>query len=863
MRRAPIFQKENRPRGNLPTLIVGLVLTFLFALLVIFQPLWIHLLDMKVYDSFLRMDGGGKPSGKVTVVAIDDRSLKEFGQWPWPRYRVAQLLDKIRSFQPLAVGIDILFTEADRTSPRYLQETMARDFNIHIRFEGLPERLLDNDHILATTLSEGPYVAGFPLQFTPSSTQQKPGCRPLHPTVQTRPGFPSLKACLPRADAVECPLSQLEKAVAGYGFINAIGDADGVVRRIPMLVGCHDDIFPSLALATLLVALSPDASHPITPIVRMGRSGLQSLQAGDYIIPVDAAGDMLIHYYPRPNVSGCISADDVLNNRVSPEILHRCVVFVGLIASGLKDAVATPMSPFCPGVMVHASAVDTILQTAYVSEPAWIDGFQIMAVIGAGMLVAMGLAFTSGIAGLATCGILATGLWGGAWGLFHETGIFISPLTLCGLLLSQLMVLSLLKLRQSQDWTMFFRLTLTRAMVSIQSMKAAKELSELASQLKSDFLARMSHEIRTPMNAILGMAELLSETSLTDEQKDYLQTLKSSGELLLALINDILDLSKIEAGQLTLESVSIDIRKLLEGVVAILSHRARQQGIEMSCRVAADVPQYLMGDPIRIQQIVMNLLGNALKFTSKGFIRIEMISPDSGNTLNRYQIEVQDSGIGIAPEKQSEIFESFVQADASITRQYGGTGLGLAITKRLIEKMGGSIRVESTPGQGSNFIFSLILPKAEAPPEAVSIENIAGVSRALPAVRLLLVDDVPVNRKIVEAYLKNTQIHVETAENGRQALDLWTNGLFDIILMDMEMPVMNGFEATRRIRQAENERGSDPVPIVALTAHAFSEERQRCMDAGCTYFFTKPVRKADLLQLLQNIFGVEQASTAP
>ena len=850
-----LFQKNGRPPGISLILITGLLLTGLCAFLVIFHPAGIHFLNQKVYDGFSRAEGGLKPSGRVVVVAIDDRSLKEFGQWPWPRYRIAQLLDRIKIGQPSAVGLDILFPETDRTSPCHLQEAMARDFNVHIRFEGLPENLLDNDRILASALLSGHYAVGSSLLFDRDSAQTSADCGQVHPVIQTRPGFPSFRDCLPAADAVECAIPGIEKAAAASGFINAVSDADGVVRGIPMLARCHSDVFPSLSLATLMIAESSDEGHPVTPIVCMREDGMKSLQVGRYSIPVDAAGRMLIHYYPHRDFNTYVSAADILNNRLALNQLYHRVVFVGLIASGLKDAVATPMSPFCPGVVIHANAVDSILQSSYISQPSWTNGLHLITVVAAGILVTVWLSLTGSVAGLAACGVLAAGAWIGAYELLCRTGIFISPLMVSGLLLGLLTIFSLIRLQQSRGWAAFFRLALARAVVSIQSMKAAKEFSELASRLKSDFLARMSHDIRTPMNAILGMAELLSETPLTDEQKECLRTLKNSGELLLALINDILDLSKIEAGQMMLESVSMDIRKLMEGTLALLSQRARQQGVELVCNIAVDVPQYLKGDPTRIQQIVMNLLGNAVKFTPRGFIRVEMTSLASEGDPDRYQIVVQDTGIGIAPEKQSEIFESFVQADASITRQYGGTGLGLAITKRLIEKMGGAIHVESTPGQGSRFIFTLMLPRAEKPPETVSVREVAKSMSTLPVLRLLLVDDVPVNRKLIEAYLKNTPIHIETAENGQQALDLWTETSFDIVLMDMEMPVMNGFDATRRIREIEKKQGGTHIPIVALTAHAFSEERRRCMDAGCTHFFTKPVRKADLLQLLLDIFS--------
>jgi signal transduction histidine kinase len=841
----------------------GLILTLIFSLLQIFRPTFSNLIDLKLYDSFSRAAGGLTPSDNTVIVAIDDRSLKDFGQWPWPRYRVARLLEKIQHLHPSSIGVDILFTEPDRSSPLNLQKDLEQDYQIQIRFQGLPDQLLDNDRVLADSLSAGPYVFGYPFSFENKTNPLVVECRlhPIHPIIRTRPNHPALIDCLPTSGGVACILPLLAEAVAASGFINAVSDPDGVVRRIPLLIRYQDDIHGSLALAALMTALNPDRSAQ-PAVIQMGNSGIENLQIGKYVIPVDAGGQLMVKFYRHWNAAGYISASDMLNDRIPEQRLKGRVVFVGMLASGLKDSVTTPMEPLFPGVVLHANIVDNILQSSYLRRPDWIPGLELLLIAGSGLFATLLIARTGALVILTACGALYLSWWAGAFWTFSRLGIFVSPLLPSGLLLSQLAVLGLLKLRQTQDWVVFFRLSLGRTLAKTRFLKAAKERSDLASQSKSDFLARMSHEIRTPMNAILGMGELLSGTLLTEEQKDYLQTLRNSGELLLALINDILDLSKIEAGQLSLESVPLSIRELAEGVINILSHRAHQQGLELICRIAPEVPQFLLGDPTRIRQILMNLIGNAIKFTPRGSITIS-VTPISGNqSTDRFQFEVQDTGIGIPVEKQNIIFDNFVQADTSTNRQYGGSGLGLAITKRLIEGMGGKIHVVSTPGQGSCFVFTLLLSKASETPHTYAQPHPQGlqtdVSNApalLRSIRILLADDVAVNRRIIEAYLKTTGVHIDIAENGQQAMEKYQNGGLDLILMDMEMPVMDGFEATRRIRKLETERGATPIPIVALTAHAFSEERQRCLDAGCSHFFTKPIRKADLLKLLQDIFN--------
>jgi len=390
----------------------------------------------------------------------------------------------------------------------------------------------------------------------------------------------------------------------------------------------------------------------------------------------------------------------------------------------------------------------------------------------------------------------------------------------------------------------------------IEATERAQKMAEsalVACRAKREFLSNMSHEIQTPMNGVIGMVNFLLETDLTEEQREFASTVKVSADALLFIINDILDFSKIEAGKMILERVSFDLRETVKSTLELLASQAQDQGLNLTCSIQPEVCASLLGDPTRLRQILLNLLGNAIKFTSRGKVELEIAPVNETDDEIQLRFSVHDTGIGISEEAREKLFQPFTQVDASTTRKFGGTGLGLAICRKLVELMGGTLDVTSKLGEGSTFSFALPFTKHKArdpedhPPVGTVAYNGNGHTTASLAnsegVRVLLAEDGKINQLVAVRLLKQLGYTVDVAGNGVEAVEAWRKNRQRIILMDCHMPEMDGYEATQQIRELEAKQNVPPTQIIALTASTMQGDRELCFAAGMNDFTSKPISK--------------------
>lgn len=763
-------------------------------------------LDLALEDGLLRLTAQPLRVDELALLDIDDDALREMqpalGDWPYPRSVYALLLD-------------------------YLQQVGARRVVINLVLSG--ER--EGDAELAQALRTGPpsvlAAAGLQLEAAPSAlpSEEQVVLKALAWSAAP-PGTPSLSW-----NALMLPATPLLReapaALGRVGLVSSPLDSDGLLRRQPLWHRYQGQVLPALPLAVLLQE-QPER--------------LQALQRW----PLDAQGRVQLKLPSRleglPELSWGRLMRAALGQGEDPglrESLRGRTVFVGSSAY-FADAVSTPQGRLSGSAFVATAAA--LLARGQVLAPAGL----------AWAVVLLLLAAVPGVLHARSRAMQAQQRWGL---LLGSTALSLTLLLglAVWLVQSQLLLPSLLGPLATLVLALMLAGLAEQRWQSLRhrELRHAREVAEAANQAKTQFLAHVSHEIRTPMNAVLGMAEILARTELNAEQRRYVQVFQGAGQQLFALINDLLDNAKIEAGKLSLSPHALHLGELLRQQIDLQQGRARERGLSLELCCTDEVEAWVWGDAQRLAQVLANLLSNAIKFTRQGGVHLEVRRLEPG----RWSLAVQDSGIGIPPAMQERIFQPYTQADASISREYGGTGLGLAISRSLVQMMGGQLSLSSVPGQGSRFELNLLLPAqpapapGELPPASAASAPLA--PRRLRPLRLLLCEDNEVNVLVIEAMLAPLGHAIEVAGDGEQALACLQRGTYDLVLMDVQMPVLDGLEVTRRWRAIEVEMARPRLPILALTANAFARDVEQCLAAGCDAHLSKPIGLQALEQALE------------
>ena len=856
------FNAKNSPgTKNTTAIITGLAVLFGCLYVTILQPRFLKAVALQSYDVITRQAAVPPQSDRIILIDIDNRSMRELGQWPWPRYLLARLLEKLQDAGVSVVAFDVVFPEMDRTSPERIAVTWQDAYGTNAPRTQSQQNLPDFDDLFAKQMAQGKTVLGCYLYLHETelidpdalaAQQLDPGYKGTF-LVKGKPD----PQYLLQAEHLEISHPALTEQ-SETGFFNTIKDQDDIIRRTPLVAALGPyRIYPSLALQVLRLYLN----EPRYTIVYddEGVKGIKYIQLHTRIIPTDATGRLVLNFRNAPFRR--MSALDILNGTADASLLNNSVAFIGTSAAGLRDMRKTPFHETeIPGVEIQATALDNMLAGDMLREPRWMFFATLVAMLLGGILLIAVVIRTRAL--LSVLVLIFCMVYPVAVSIlllkFFNLVVIPTPMILAWLL--TYIAVTIVKYWQ-KEIVEEFNTRLRQANDNLEreieirkqteeALRVARNQALEAAEAKSRFLANMSHEIRTPMNGVIGMTELALKTKLDTRQHNYLNKIRISAKALLRIINDILDFSKIEAGKLDIEQAAFQLCDVLEELADLFSDKAAAKGIELVIDRHPDVPSALCGDPLRLRQTLVNLTGNALKFTESGCVSItvECIEPRTVNEAVTLLFKVRDSGIGIPEEHLSKLFSSFTQVDGSTSRKYGGTGLGLAISRQLIELMGGTITVSSTFGEGTE--FSAVLPFTQQPADA---EPTYTMPPELTNSRILLCLSHPGTCLSVQHILtfSNLAFTELTQPPCPPALTWEQTGA--CILIDSD-----SWQNHPELQAAASRH---PAPLILLTSSIAEQNTVPIRHSGAAAFIVRPVKPSELHQALLTATGHDDQSS--
>ena len=819
---APPSERPDRPEsprarlasaiGSVPSWIWLPALAWAISALFALSPIYGRMTDA-MDDFHQRLFARSQSFDAALVIDIDDASLQKLqpviGSWPFKRDIYAVVTEYLREAGAAVVVFDIVFAD-----PR------EGDEELRASIERGSVALAGSGRIGSTGIS--------PVAMAKLRDMAWPGDGALPST--------SWAGLILPTDRLLVPGVQL-------GLISVATDADGVLRRMPLVHQVAGYKLPSLPVAA---HFARRGSLPPQAEAMRGR-----LRIGQLDMPVDEAGRAVLLFPSNAGEVPTLAFDQVVAAALGlgereglREMIAERTVFIGSTAF-FSDRAITPLGQMS-GSTVIAVAFEALAGGRLLKPRVWSWNALLLALALVPAFVGGGRR-KPGLGDHGMSSLIALVLV-----IALDVGLFVlgkQQVCLLAPLVALLAGVAIIAARQQRA-----------VMIENRRLEYQRAVADEANRAKSEFLANISHEIRTPMNAVLGMAELLAETRLDERQRQYVEVFNSAGHSLLALINDLLDMSKIDAGKFELSPVKFSLRDMLAEQMRLLEGRIGEKALALKLEVQPEVPVGVEGDRKRLAQVLVNLVGNAIKFTVKGCVdvRVERLRGEE----HLLHFTVMDTGIGIPADKIDSIFEPFAQADSGIAREFGGTGLGLTISKRLVEMMGGRIWAESEPGHGTTVHFTVALPVVPVAELAQSSPADEGPVARAP-MDILLAEDNPHNVLVVEAFLKETLDRIEVVGNGQEAVERFAAGRFDLVLMDVQMPRKDGYTATREIRQLEIAEGRPRTPIVALTANALEGDMQLSIEAGCDGYLSKPVGKGELLHLVAKYAGQQRSAGRP